>query len=434
MAIGATCVWEVRSTATAANANGGGYTSGGVDYSQQNAAQYSLTGVTTAAADAILLHASAASDMVGNIANITGGTNFTVGRYEIISVVAGTSITLDRTCTTAAGSAGTVEIGGALSIFDDAIGEAVEPGNVVHIKAATYTPSASITLAKDGTNTAPIQIIGYSAARNDNPAFGSQPVFAMGANSVSLGDYMHLSYIDITGTPSTLLTLGIAGLVFKCRVNDSSATVNRVGVSTGAASGRAFQCDITVANGYGVSMAGTQGVQVVENFIHDCAGRGISVGGNDSGVIAFNTIDTCAVAIDLGSGANYNSIFNNTCYSGTTGVALAATTGFSNSIFNNIFSGFTTGANSNTNNKNNLWVHNNFFNCTTDRTNVDVGLGDVDIDPAFVNAAGDDFTPGAAMYGIGLGGVFMGAIAPPQAAGGASGGARVTGAGRISGG
>jgi len=144
MAISANTVWEIRTTGTANNVNGGGFVTGasGTDFSQQDAAQYNLTSVTTAAADAILLHASAAADMVGNIAHIISGTNFTAGWYEIISVVAGVSITLDRTCTSAAGALGVVNIGGAMSLastLDDDLFESVVAGNVVHVKNGKST-------------------------------------------------------------------------------------------------------------------------------------------------------------------------------------------------------------------------------------------------------------------------------------------------------
>ena len=117
MAISASVVWEFESGATANMVNGGGFHTGasGTDYSQQAAAQYNLTTVTTAAANAICLSASADATMVGNIAHIISGTNFTAGWYEIISVVAGVSFTLDRTCTSAAGSLGIINIGGALN-------------------------------------------------------------------------------------------------------------------------------------------------------------------------------------------------------------------------------------------------------------------------------------------------------------------------------
>ena len=45
MAIGASAVWEVRTTG--AQTNGAFYTSGGTDYSQQAAAQYTTSTATT---------------------------------------------------------------------------------------------------------------------------------------------------------------------------------------------------------------------------------------------------------------------------------------------------------------------------------------------------------------------------------------------------
>lgn len=87
----------------------------GVDYSQQNAPQYSLTGLTTAAANAIILTGSASVNMIGNGLFITAGTNFTTGVYQVNSVSAGVSITVDRTCTSAAGVAGTAGVGGGFA-------------------------------------------------------------------------------------------------------------------------------------------------------------------------------------------------------------------------------------------------------------------------------------------------------------------------------
>jgi hypothetical protein len=81
---------------------------------------WNLTSVTTAGADAILLNANADADMVGHTATIVSGTNFIVGQYEVISVVAGVSITLDRTCTTAAGSSGVVNIDKGIIVIEAA--------------------------------------------------------------------------------------------------------------------------------------------------------------------------------------------------------------------------------------------------------------------------------------------------------------------------
>lgn len=176
MAISALTQYEVRPT-NGLDTNSGGFVAGasGVDYSQQSAAQYALTGLTTAAANAIILSASASADMVGNIIRITGGTNFVTGLYQILSVSVGVSITVDRNVTTAAGAAGTANIGGALktlgqvnTILTTANNNAT--GQIVWVKAeATIATTAQTTLSPNGgTALAATQINGYTTTRGDN--------------------------------------------------------------------------------------------------------------------------------------------------------------------------------------------------------------------------------------------------------------------------
>ncbi len=143
MALAAATVLEVR--ALGADTNGGGWVTGasGTDFSQQNAAQFALTNVTTAAANAICLSASAAATMVGNICQIISGTNFTAGFYQILSVSVGVSFTVDRNCTTAAGALGVINIGGALASPGQAGAVATVAGMTVYIGAGTYSITSS---------------------------------------------------------------------------------------------------------------------------------------------------------------------------------------------------------------------------------------------------------------------------------------------------
>lgn len=165
MALAAAIQWEVRTTGV--DTNGGGFKAGasGTDYSQQDAAQYTFTTATTAAADAIFLDAQAAAVMVGNVLNITGGTNFITGRYEVVSVVAGVSMTLDRNCTTGAGTAGAGKLGGALLTVSQAVTSMVG-SNTVWIKAGTYLQTAALT-PPAGTSGAYSRVIGYNTTRGD---------------------------------------------------------------------------------------------------------------------------------------------------------------------------------------------------------------------------------------------------------------------------
>lgn len=123
-----------------------------VDYSQQTAAQFSLTGLTTSAANAIILTASATVAMIGNGIIITAGTNFTTGTYQINSVSAGVSITVDRNCTTAAGAAGTAGIGGGLASPGSAGALATVSGMTVFVlyNASAFVASSTSTNISGG--------------------------------------------------------------------------------------------------------------------------------------------------------------------------------------------------------------------------------------------------------------------------------------------
>lgn len=416
MAIAATVEWEVRTTATAGNVNGGGYKPGasGTDFSQQNAAQYNLTLVTTAGADAVLLSASAAADMVGNTVRIVSGTNFTVGWYEIISVVVGTSITLDRNCTTAAGSAGVVNIGGAMSLastLDDDFFEALEPGNTVHIKSGTYTLGEAVSMAKDGTSLLPINIVGYDAARNDNPTGSGRPLFAVGANAMLFGDYVFPNYLRFTTTAASGVDLRNATGRF-LHANNSSGTAGRIAFRL-ADRALLMSSEAQSVNGVGIAYVGvtSQYIKIFGNYIHDCGQVGVDlVSGADGSLVAFNIIDTCAIGIEIEAGTDNSYVVNNTLYNGTTGISNLNTVADNILAMNNIISTFTTGLSAPQNTKSNTYQYNTIHNCTTPRTNVDVGLGDDTLDPAFTDAPNGNFAVGANMKAVAFPGAFSGGL------------------------
>lgn len=207
MALSSNLVWEVRPTAGSDN-NGGGFGpgGGGTDWSQQNSPQYAITTATTAAANAIILSALAATDMVGNVCQIISGTNFITGFYKIISISAGVSFTLDRTCTSAAGASGVINIGGALATIAAAVAPAVS-NNIIYIKATgTYTVTTSLVLtgANSVTGT-PFSFIGYTTTRGDN----GQVTWTTATNSIDLVQFNSSAYgylfqnIKFTNTAGT---------------------------------------------------------------------------------------------------------------------------------------------------------------------------------------------------------------------------------------
>ena len=442
MAIAATIEWEVRTTGTASNANGGGYKPGssGTDFSQQDAAQYNLTLVTTAAADAILLSASAAADMVGNLAHIVSGTNFTAGWYEIISVSVGVSITLDRTCTTAAGAAGVVNIGGALSLgsADDAVFESMEPGNIMYIKSGTYTIGGAVSVAKTGTSGLPIRLVGYDTSRSVVPAEGSRPTLAFAALTARFADYNLFESIIFTTTETDGIAMASGCLLSNRKITNSSGTASRVacnGVSNASDGLKIINSELISTNGTAIANSTTNDRWHIDGcYIHDSV-TGISATAIGT-VVTGCIIDTCTTGISVGATALV--IVGCTLYSGTTGISIG--TQVQVSVLHNIISGFTTGISATSNIAGNLYDYNNFHNNTTNRSNVTAGDNDIALDPQFTDAPNGNFTPGTNMKitvpfpgGLTTTYAYLGAV-QPNATGGSSGGARVMGAGIVSGG
>lgn len=181
MALSAAVEWDVRTTGN--DGNGGGFKAGatGQDYSLQDAAQKSGADLTMHATTNTKCHPAAAgvaATDVGNIVNITAGTGWTPGRYEITSQD-GTDWTLDRS-PSGAGNAnlGTYAMGGAIATPGVPIPLAVDQ-NTVHIKAGTYTLTATIT---PGTGRS-IKIMGYGTSHGDN---GTRPLITTSTDSTNL--------------------------------------------------------------------------------------------------------------------------------------------------------------------------------------------------------------------------------------------------------
>lgn len=121
MALSNATIWKVLSASGSDN-NGGGWVEGstGTDWSLQASPQYALTSVTSSGSGNTVLSASAVSDMVGNIAQVISGTNFTVGFYQVSSVSVGVSITFSTNQSAVSicsgiGASGVINIGGALA-------------------------------------------------------------------------------------------------------------------------------------------------------------------------------------------------------------------------------------------------------------------------------------------------------------------------------
>ena len=177
MALNAAVEWDVRTTGSDSNA--GGFRAGatGTDYSIQDAAQITYTDLVIGGTNTQLTSAAFPFSAlhVGNIINITAGTGFTVGRYEILSV-AGVIATMDRAVGTAASTGGQGKLGGALLTNATAFAFATA-GNTIWLKAGTYTLTAQISIIVAS------QWRGYATAHGD---LGVRPLVTTSTDSTVL--------------------------------------------------------------------------------------------------------------------------------------------------------------------------------------------------------------------------------------------------------
>lgn len=281
MALAATIQWNLRTGG--ADTNGGGFKPGatGTDFSLQDAAQYALTGVTSAGAGNIVLTASAAADMVGNTLNVISGTNYTVGFFEITSVSVGVSITVSTNnagtaICTGVGATGVMNIGGGLLTV--AVVEAVaRAGQIVNAKSGTYTFSAAVSLAAAGDATAgPIAYMGYQTTPGDG---GTKPLFTTATNSTNLfasagrarRRWRNISFSNTASTRGAgfATSASASGWSFEdCVFDGFTSAILGNNVAAFAHSGIISNCEVKNCTGFGLQWGG----QIRGSWIHNNVG------------------------------------------------------------------------------------------------------------------------------------------------------------------
>lgn len=401
MAISAAAVWEVRSSASASNVNGGFFVTGasGTDFSQQDTAQFSTSTATTSGAGATILWAAAAASMVGNGLRVVSGTNFTAGWYEVISVVAGVSVTVDRNCCTGIGANGVINVGGALSLgsSDDAVFESLVAGNTMWVKGnATYTLGGTVTIAAAGSGLLTINIVGYNATRGDTPTMSQLPIFDCGIVSFTFGTTFKCSYMAFLTTSGNGTTSGINGVFYRCSFMNNSTTANRFafGATTAII---CIECNFVSYRGYAAfGNAGT----FIGCYFHDSV-EGLRVTSTGNGAKCFDClfVNNLTAAFDCTVACTDSQVFHNCTFvnPNNLGTGLLLTAGTSNlRLSNSIITGFATGINHGTANQTQCTDYNNwYYNNTTNATNWTIHSSSFTAtDPFFSNYVVLNYTTG----------------------------------------
>ena len=405
MAVSGTTIWEVR--ATGSTVNGGGYdpSIGTNDYSQQNSAQYSPTGMSGAAGN-VVTYSSASADMVGNVIQITGGTNFTKDFFLITSVVVGVSFTCSTNSSGVAviaggtGSSGTGNIGGAYNFgsatVDPLFTKAPQAGNTVWIKSGSYAAgNAALGSSGAGTSTAPVTFSGYTSSRGDVCTGSNRPTIAQQAVNWTFTTSSIVQNLIITGSGTNNITASGANSKFiNLLCINTSTTANRAAISVSGANSLLLNCEFICYRGNALSANSSNGqINVMGCYCHDSA-TGILIGDSTSPM----TIQDSIIADNVSNAIINNSaetgflmITNCTLYGAENklGTGVSLTTGSTNiRLLDSIIYGFATGvSHADSGQLASYDDYNNYYNNTTDNTNWTKGAHDIALNPQFVNVA-----------------------------------------------
>lgn len=230
MALSASTDWELRDTGNDLNAGAFVRGGSGTDYSQQDSPQVTFDGSTIAASNGsssatiTISGYTVSSADVDNHVKIASGTNFTAGTYRILSVNTGSNTwTLDRACTSGAGSAMVGRMGGARLTLNSINTDAVL-GNICWMKKGTYVTTVRQDWSKDayawnGSN--PSCLIGYYQTRGDNPKGSNRPTISCSTAGVDAfgfgGQGCFVQYIIIDGNDTARFgvidTIGRSGCI-----------------------------------------------------------------------------------------------------------------------------------------------------------------------------------------------------------------------------
>lgn len=311
-----------------------------IDYSQQQFSQFSYTDLASAGTG---LTASSAAhpigkQQVGNCWMIASGTNFTTGRYFLVSVsgVTGTFVAASGNMTTGAGSGGTGRLGGALATPGQGAVSAQVAGQRIYAKysASDYT----ITTASAGAagpvalaSGIAIALIGYDVVRGDYT--GRKPAMNWGAVAAPGGATYLMAHSSNV----------VASAIINFKVNCNSVN-NVCGISCGGSNQLTANCDVINCNGTGGIGFSLAALIVLQNCSVTTGTTGITVA--TGGFIDYCSAIACVTGISLGAsttGVCTNSLAAN-CSGDGFNIASSGWTLIRNTSTGNTGDGFDSGS------------------------------------------------------------------------------------------
>ena len=315
MALPAATVWEIRPGAGSDN-NGGGFVAGasGTDRSQQNSAQVTYTDLVIDATTNTKLTSAGfpfTAAEVGNIIQITSGTGFTTGFYQVVSVAAGVA-TMDRAVGTTSSTGGHGALGGALATVSAAWTAGVTSNTYYLTGTLTVTSALSMGRAVTSSDAGPNAIIGYGSVRGD----GTRAKWTTSTNSAEIVNFaaangilfQNIEFESTAGTPGYGLRANLTGdnggiVLDNCLVHGFLIGI-RGDWQAEYAYGMLilYRSRVYSCTSHGVLNFG--GTQILASYIHDNAGDGFQVGNNNGAPKAWSLVWRSVIKSNGGKGIN----------------------------------------------------------------------------------------------------------------------------------
>lgn len=359
MALSANTVWELRTGGS--DTNGGGFVtgSGGTDYSQQNAAQLSVTDAACSGTTTVTSATGGfTAAMVGSIMYLSSGP----GWYQITVYTDTNTVTVDRAGPSASGM--TANVGGAfasigqLGLIHGTANVGVS-GQRAYIKSGTYTLTSTTANVSGGrysyTGSNRYSVEGYDTTRGDD---GTPPVLDVAAlttftviTSTQTGAsgvlWRNIKVDGQSGASVTGFSFAAAGVGYLLQAVDCTVGITggnarwikcyAEGCETGStSSGSLYACRTkNCTTGYEnpvniarcVATGGTTGFDItfgsvaVKCIAYGCSGSGFDMNGNARGSSATDcvAVNCGAYGFDGDSTILYASLLNCAGYNNTSG-------------------------------------------------------------------------------------------------------------------
>jgi hypothetical protein len=265
--------------------------------------------------------------------------------------------------------------------------DTVVADTVYFVKTGTYTQVAD-QVNRSGTSAGPVRIVGVKAGTiNEGSSVvladwatgDDRPLLNQGAYYWIGGASYQFIAIRSTGTGSLPIAPTQYGVVFQCKVLNTSPTVNRAALEGYDSQIRIVGCEASSSAGYAIYHHGGYGT-VQGCYCHDSK---TGIYGDAVSCHIFDcVIESCLTGVDVTDELGWSVLG---CTIRNCGTGIAATTAYQFSCTNTIITDCLVGALWTTQEDCNFWAFNDFHDNSTDRTLVSSLFGaltDITGDPA----------------------------------------------------